>query len=712
MIRSKLNRVTAVLLLLAFSGLAVPVSVQAQDLVRPSAELPVALVADQVDFDSERGTVTARGSVEVYYGERTLTADEITYNDETGRITARGKLVLRDPEGTTVFADAADLDAELTDGLIQGARSVLTGDAKLAAVEAQRIDSQYNTLSKAVYSPCKICSDSPTPLWRIRAERVIHDESERTIHYENAYFDVLGVPVGWLPYFQHPDPTVDRASGVLAPTFLTSSIFGYGIKVPYYWVVDESSDLTITPFFTTNADFIFEGEYRRVFDDGSLRVSGSVTPNDDDTDNDFRGHLDTEGKFRIGHGINWGWDVTVASDDSYLDVFEYTYPDRLNSELYIERYRPGGYFDVSGLYFQSLRSNDRAGDIPVVLPVFDARHELDQKLVGGDLGLFTSGYALRRTNGREASRLSFGLDWERQEILPIGLSLTGFAQARGDFFTSSDDPDIDDELTTRFAGHAGIEARYPLIWARDGGDTHIIEPIVQAIVAPNGGNGANIPFEDSIVTEFDETNVIDRNHFSGLDNFEDGTRFNLMVRYDAQLSETLQLEASEGRVFRFEEASSFSSGSGLNGTESDYVAAAAFNWSPYVSIRNRLRFDHEGDITRNQVQASFNLAPVSFAVNYGFFEADPEANAPIDREELVFSAQYLVDQEWRLRTSARRDLEASDFVSAGGSIRYLNECCEIELFLNRSFNSSDTSPASFVTGFTVRLLTLGDGEER
>ncbi|MEM9058868.1 MAG: LPS assembly protein LptD [Pseudomonadota bacterium] len=712
MILRKLKGAIAALLLLAaciFCGLGVA---QAQNLERPPADLPVALIADQIDFDSETGTVTARGSVEVYYGERTLTADEITYNDETGRITARGNLVLRDPEGTTVFADAADLDSELRDGLVQGAQSVLAGDAKMAAVEARRIDNQYNTLSKAVYSPCKVCSDSPTPLWRIRAERVIHDEKEKIIHYENAYFDVFGFPVAWLPYFQHPDPTVDRASGVLAPSFLSSSNFGYGAKIPYYWVIDGSSDATLTPFFTTDGNFIFEGEFRRVFDSGSLRVSGSITPDDTDTDHPVRGHLDTEGEFRIGNDISWGWDVTAASDDLYLEVFEYDYPDRLNSELFIQRYRPDGYFDVSGLYFQSLRSNEPAGDIPVVLPVFDARYDLDQKLAGGNIGLFTSGYALARTNGREASRLSFGVDWERQEILPFGLALTAFAEGRGDFFTSFDDPTIDDDLTTRITGHVGVEARYPLIWAREAGDTHIIEPVVQAIMAPTGGNGADIPFEDSLVTEFDETNVIDRNHFSGLDNFEEGPRVNLMVRYDAELSEKLRLEASVGRVFRFEDTSVFSSGSGLNGTESDYVAASSLAWSPYVFIRNRARFDHEGDITRNQIDASVNLAPFSFGVSYGFFESDPEANAPIDREELFLSAQYLVDQEWRLRAYARRDLVADDFVNVGGSIRYRNECCEIELFLNRDFNSSDTSPASIATGLTVRLLTLGAGEER
>ncbi|MEM7271166.1 MAG: LPS-assembly protein LptD, partial [Pseudomonadota bacterium] len=181
---------------------------------------PVALVADEITYDSTTGVVRARGGVEVYQAGRTLTADEIIYDDRSGQISAMGPITLRTESGETVYADTAVLDSGLRDGLIQGAKSVLAnGAAKLSAVEAQRVDNRYNVLSKAVFSPCEVCAANPTPLWRIRARRIIHDEQEQEIHYENAYFDVMGVTVGFLPYFRHPSPEVDRATGILAPQF-------------------------------------------------------------------------------------------------------------------------------------------------------------------------------------------------------------------------------------------------------------------------------------------------------------------------------------------------------------------------------------------------------------------------------------------------------------------------------------------------------------
>ncbi|MEE8455401.1 MAG: LptA/OstA family protein, partial [Limibaculum sp.] len=178
--------------LVAAAAVMLAVAMPAQAQVPPEKPgLPVALIADTVEYDTVTGRLTASGNVEIHYGERTLTADRIVYNSDTGRITAEGSIVLRDPSGATVFADFADLDAELRDGLVRGARAVMGENIRLSAAEARRVDARFNALSKAVYSPCKVCSDDPTPLWRIRARRVIHDEVEKRIHYQDATFDVL-----------------------------------------------------------------------------------------------------------------------------------------------------------------------------------------------------------------------------------------------------------------------------------------------------------------------------------------------------------------------------------------------------------------------------------------------------------------------------------------------------------------------------------------
>jgi LPS-assembly protein len=319
---------------------------------------------------------------------------------------------------------------------------------------------------------------------------------------------------------------------------------------------------------------------------------------------------------------------------------------------------------------------------------------------------------LARNNGRDASRLTLGVDWEREEVLPWGLALTGFAEVRGDLFSAADDATITDDMTARLTGHVGVEARFPLLWDNDGEAQHIIEPIVQVIAAPLGGNDNQIPFEDSLVTEFDETNVIDRNHFSGLDNFEEGPRVNLLMRYERVVGDGVQFDASVGRTYRFRPDNTFSTGSGLRGTESDFVTAWQATYDPYVRMTHRMRFADDATITRNEFFGEFAVDPFELTVAYGFYESDPLIGTLTDREEVTAEGKFQIDRNWSVAAFLQRDLQVGEFVQVGGTLTYANECCEIDVFLRRRFTDSTDAPASTSVGVQVRLLTLGDPDER
>lgn len=686
----------------------------AQIIPEIDADQPVALVADSVLYDSTTGELTAEGSVEVYYGPRTLTADRIVYDDTTGRIRAEGDIVLRDETGTTIFADLADLDAELRDGLIDGAKALLDANTRLSAVEGQRVDDRYNVLSKVAYSPCRICEDDPTPLWRIRARRVIHDQEDRVIHYESARLEFFGIPLLWTPYFSHPDPTVDRASGFLAPGFSTSSNYGYAIEVPYYFVIDDQTDLTVTPFVSTNDGLLGQIEFRRAFDAGALRFEGSLTRADFTGENELHGSVDTAGRFRYGRRTNWGWDIEFASDDDYLRYFDFSNDDRLVSELYVDRYAERSFFDISGVRFQSLRDNEPAGQIPLVLPEFDGRYALDDPFLGGVFGLNASAQGLYRNNGEDSGRISFGADWEREGVLDFGLVVKGFGELRGDMFLVGDTPEPQQDIIGRFVPRAGIELRYPLIAESRWDDTttisHVLEPIAQAIIAPYGGNDDDIPNEDSLDTEFDETGLFDRTHFSGLDRVEEGPRFNLGLRYALLSGGPIGFDATVGRVLRLRDADEFTEGSGLSGAQSDWVTSWSASYDPYVTVRQRLRLGSDDlEINRNSVAVDLRYSIVNASAEYVFFGSEPETGSASDREEITARAGLQITDNWFLNGFMRRDLELGEFVSVGGGLQFRNECCSIGAFVRREFTDTENVAGSTSVGLQVELLTLGGG---
>lgn len=677
---------------------------------------PVALVADRVRYDAEAGTLTAEGNVEVYYGARVLTADRIVYDRPADRIRAEGTVTLRGgPEGAVIVADLAELDARLRDGLIEGARAALPGEARFAAAEGRRLDGRFNVLSRAVFSPCRVCEADPTPLWRIRADRIVHDEQTRVIHYENARFDVMGRTVFWTPYFRHPDPTLERASGLLPPDYFQSSNFGHAIRLPWFQVIDEHSDLTLAPIVTTEDGVILDGEYRRRFETGALWLSASITQQDYDGDDRLRGHLFGQGLWRLSEAAEIGFTLEQASDDDYLRRYEFTRRDRLESEGFVRAADADGWGELSFVRFQSLRDGESAGDIPMALPSFEGRRVWADALGGGALGLDVSGYALKRTDGQDTARGSLGLDWERRWITDEGLALGLRGAVRADAWAIGDAGAPGDDRRARLGPLAAAEARWPLIREEGADDpvgailggrgVQVLEPIAQLVLAPFLDDTPPFPDEDGLLTEFDETNLFSMRRHAGFDGFEEGPRLNLGLRWRRIAEDGADLSVSAGRVFRTDEISSFVPGTGLNGRESDYVGAWTLSLPGALDLSQRVRVGDDFELSRNEIYASASMWGLDLQASYLFLAQD--AVTPADRHEIAGTGRYAVTSNWFVGAELRRDLESQDWVRVGGELGYADECVDLAFYAGRDFTRTENVPASTYYGLRVRLWALG-----
>lgn len=683
-------------------------------LAAPEPGAPVALVADSVQFDETTGVLRAEGDVEIYYGVRTLTAQSVSYDSRADRIFATGPITLRAERGVTLFADAAELDPQLRDGVIAGAKALIAqGGGQLAAVEARRLEGRYTAFAKGVYSSCTVCAGWETPLWRVRARRALHDAETRQLHFEDATVDVMGVPIAWLPYFRLPDPTVKRASGFLAPTFLHSSHYGYAAKIPYFHVIDASRDATTTLFATSDDGVIGEWQYRQSFDIGWLRLGGSLgwvgaaaKPG-----RAWRGHLTGAALFRLDAlpgKAEAGFEVALASDDSYLRRFDYSDRDRLENEAFLRRYEGRDYDEAAIFYVQSLREGESDGEIAVALPEFESRRVWDAPMVGGALGLTFSGANLLREDGRDVGRLSIGLDWERQTVLPMGVALRGFAALRADAYVVNDDPAFEEGAHGRFAPWAGVEARWPLI-SDFGGASHVLEPIVQLVLAPVDLNPSGIPNEDSPTVEFDETNLFDVNRFSGFDRVESGSRVNLGARYALTLPSGAAFTAIGGRSLRLSNEGAFSKKSGLKERASDYVAAFSLALPNWLTLDHRLRLSDDFQVNRADLGARLALGRLRADLRYVFLESDATAGALRDRQEVAFKAEIDLDRNWTIGGAFRRNLETDRFVRTRGTLGYRDECAALEAFVERDFTDAPGDPASTTIGVSARIFGVADG---
>lgn len=688
-------RTTLLLAALLSLPLARPGAVQAQD--------EVALFADNITYHTSTEELVAEGNVEVYYQGRRLSAARVYYDAANETVRAEGPIRLESPEGVVLLADLAELSTGFQDGLIQGARLIFQQQFQIASVEAARTGGRFNTLYKTVASSCSVCATNPVPLWRIRARRIVHDEQEERIYFENAWFDVFGVPVFWAPRVKIPAPGAERAEGFLPPMATTSDVYGFGAKLPFYFPLGEHADVTLTPFLTTTGAAILEGEYRQRFKFGAFRLSGAYAFNDGLGEQN-RGFVTSEGAFALPQGYRADFLLNLASDRSFLGQFGYSDTDRLLSFASINRVRERELIDVRVEGYQTLREYEQQAEIPMVLPKVTYRRTwpIGDGVAGLDAGVL----GIAREEGLDMLRLNVGGDWRGDTFLDNGMRITGYADLGGLLYQVDNAVEYENGLLARLVPLIGAEVRWPFMRA-SGTATHVIEPVAQLLYSETLGD--EVPNEDSVSPELDETNLFALNRFPGLDRQETGLRLNLGVNYTRIDPSGWAIGATFGRVFRAAENMDLPMGSGLHGYKSDYVTAASFELPQGLTVIGRSLFDDSFDFKRAEFQFDYESTNFDFNGSYTFLagdQDDPVLGNVFERQEFALDSRYRILPNWDISGEWRYDLVANKSIYAGGGVVYGNECVEAELTVYRRFTSSNDVPEDTQFALEVNLLGL------
>ena len=165
----------ALCLTTAISWMTLATAVQAQQ-ATPFVDdtQPAMLVADQVYITPER-TLIAKGNVEAFQGDIRLRAQKVTFDRDNGTLQIDGPIRIDQGGEITILASAAEMDKDLRNGILNGARMVFQQQLQLASVQMSRVSGRYTQLYKRSATSCQVCDDGSPPLWQIRAERVTHD---------------------------------------------------------------------------------------------------------------------------------------------------------------------------------------------------------------------------------------------------------------------------------------------------------------------------------------------------------------------------------------------------------------------------------------------------------------------------------------------------------------------------------------------------------
>jgi len=666
------------------------------------------LTADNISYNADTGELSAVGQVVVLFEKTRLEADSLIYNRFTGKISASGPIRITDGSGAVFTATTATLSPDLSSGIIRGARLLLANRFQIAAAEIRRVSDRFNIFYRTVGSVCSVNINRPVPLWQIRSERIIQDTREKRLYFENASFEVMGVPVAFLPRLRMVDPSVKRATGLLAPLIISSEIFGYGLKLPYYVTFGDNADATITPFATTSGGFLIEGEYRRRFVNGSIDINGAFALTDPGG-NAGDGFLKADISKFFRNRSELYLQLEVASDDAFMRRYGYNDADRLVSQAGSRRFERRNFFEVDAIYFQSLRDDEIDAEVPFVLPNIDFRRSWEEPVTGGRVGLNFSSVGLFRQVGRDVFRVSTSLDWRKDWAAPLGLRATTFAAIQGDAYRVWNDIGFSNDILFRLTPTIGGDLSLPLSKTTRSGALLVLSPVAQFIYTPSIAFNDTVPNEDSLQVEFDETNLFGLNRFPGEDRIETGFRANIGVNYRRYDPSGWTLGVNVGQVFRITPSTQFSVGSGLSTTSSDLLAAVSFELPPRYRVISRLLLGPNADIRRAESEISLNFEKLELDAAYVFLAADVVADSPVDRSEGVITANYIFSDNWESNLELRRDLLGNQNIYGEIGVTYNSECIEVAVSLSRRFTTSNNVPPDTKIDVSVKLAGFGAG---
>jgi LPS-assembly protein len=581
--------------------------------------------AVEVDYDYNNSRVSAVGNVQLFYNGTSVEADKVIYDQKTKRLHAEGNIRMTDAEGKITYANIMDLSDDYRDGFVDSLR-VDTADAtRMAATRADRTSGNYTVFENGVYTACAPCKDDPKkpPLWQVKGARIVHDQTDKMLYFENAQLEFYGVPLAYMPYFSTPDPTVKRKTGFLMPSPSETSGYGYAVETPFYWAIAPDYDATFSPRFTTRQGVLLQAEFRQRLVNGSYQIRAYGIDQLDQGafagqpgDRQFRGGIDTKGQFSLNDKWVWGWDGVLLSDYFFFSDYRLaqykdtvgsflSLPTEAISQLYLTGVGDRSYFDARTIYYLSFSGNQQ--QVPVVHPVVDYFNVLNYPIFGGEVSYKTNFTSLTRNDAAfdpitttantlglctvasadplarmpsqcllrgvpgTYTRMTAEAQWRKSFTDSAGEIWTPFAILRADAIDASisNQPGVSnflpvgDTTALRAMPTVGLEYRYPFINVQPWGTT-TVEPIAQVIIRPNETYAGKLPNEDAQSMVFDASNLFSVDKFSGYDRVEGGGRANVGAQATTQFDRGGAVKVLFGQSYQLFGLNSFAVADTIN----------------------------------------------------------------------------------------------------------------------------------------------------
>jgi len=268
--------------------------------------------ADELTTTAD-GLAELSGHVDVHMGDREIQADRLTYDRSTDNLSATGAVRYRDPV-VLLQGDTGRYNEQGAD-FSHGRFELLKLPGHGTADEISMTPNKVITLHHVTYSSCP----KPRTDWLINARDLVLDTNAGRGVGHGATVDFQGVPILYLPWISFPLSS-ERQSGVLFPSFGSSSLSGAFLGVPWYWNIAPNQDATFTPTIYSTRGVDLGAEYRLLTESTRGTLNLNLMPNDSQTGTD-RSFLKLIDRYQLGWNTRIDTTIENVSDDAYFEDF-------------------------------------------------------------------------------------------------------------------------------------------------------------------------------------------------------------------------------------------------------------------------------------------------------------------------------------------------------------------------------------------------------
>ena len=724
--------------------------------------------ANKLTYSQDNNIIEATGNVIAKNQEgKQISSDKIIYNKKTQQLSTFGNSKFSDDKGGTLFAESFEYNLEKK--IISAEKKVkfidkekntyyfskLNADDKFDEIIGFDINADLNkqnlksgdkfnefieprfsgksasiknniTIVKdARFTTCKKTNETDgCAYWNLNAGELIHDKEQKKITYKNASLDLNNVPVLYLPYFAHPDPTVKRESGFLPPTLANlGGDIGSTIKIPYFYPVSQSADFTVSPVYYFKQHPLLLGEYREKFKNGDISLEGGFTQGykevtitkTDGSRHHLYGNLNLIFSDKILDQTILNAKVQQVNNPTYLRVNKINSTNdgfkknlikeddtKLTNEINLNSFGKTENLNIKAATYRDTSVTKNSDQYSYLLPELSySKYNLfDENNLS-----FNSIFKSQNSNtNQNKSTFINNLDYSTQDFYNNSLGIGyKFLTKLNNINYYSDYKTPNQDLNSQINPVVGFDTSLPFAKINKDTEQYIV-PRILTRYAP--GKMTNATTND---TTLNTDNIFSMNRMNSDELIEKDLSFNLGADWIWQEKKINNKEPekatiSVGQVLKLNKDLDMPTKSSLQKSNSDIVSKINYLSPKNFDVTLKSTFDNQlNHVYYNDFIFKKNFT--SSEINFNFYEKNSHIGS--ERYAKANVTSYITDST-KLKIESDRNLKTDLTNSHKLGIENENECIRYGFYLQKNYSSDkDLKPATSVY-FGVTLLPFGE----